>query len=470
MSTSPAEPVVDAATALGNAAKALADADKTRAEADKVRADADRVRAETLAAREVKETAANAAAEDLRAKVIANDLARTQADAARTDKLIEQLGAAIPDLASLNKSTVTFSDGKALRQRESICVAVEAIARGIAADVAAAVSNLELSDGVFVVSDPDLVSGLAAYERLRAETTGLDQALVDTVARARKALQPTEPTEPTLATKHTRQIVPDPVVVAAAVAGKAVTQLASLFELDVDVSTSTSDIPALAVQTAVIGNLLAAGPELKVRHEKARAVNADQSRLLTAIDGVISTDIEASKAVARLDAAIAALGDPAARLADATKQLKDNRPGAAELKAAAQKDLSRLAALTDAHSDLVAVMEKTRVFLAGLTEKPESGGPGLLARALHLEPLTADDNSCVLVLGDAKAETYQAVVKRRLLAPRLQTSTSVEVDYLLIKDAQVVAAGHHSESVSYAAVIKGSGPNWKPLNGLGQFV
>ncbi|WP_076264141.1 hypothetical protein [Intrasporangium flavum] len=203
---------------LADLAQKLADTTKTLADADKVRADSEKARAD--------------------------------ARAARTDKLVEQVAGAVPDLGSLARSSVTFAEGKALRQGELVGLALDKVAAEIAVSVRAVIKDLDPLPSVFVVSDPRVVSSMAAYWQLRNEAEVLTLELTDAESAAAGALE--QPAEPT-----TRVVPPaDAGLAAAAVAGKAVTEVASLFELDVDVRTGDSAVPATSVQAAVIRHLL----------------------------------------------------------------------------------------------------------------------------------------------------------------------------------------------------------------------
>jgi len=293
----------DLLTKMGDASKVFAEAEKVRADADKVRAETDKVRSETEADKQLAQNKLDVAVEDLEAKRIANAAARAEADAARVDKLVAQLSGAVPDLTSLGKSTVTFGGGRALRQGEAIALALDKVASDISNKVVTAINDASVL--LFVVTDPKIVAGLAAYRQLDYEATALETELRGAKANAENELQP----EPA------RMIVAEAGIVAAAVAGKALTQLASLFELEVDVTTGTADIPAYTVQAAVIGKLLAKESAPKIRHEWAR-ISTDSSPLLAAIKRLTTLDVQVATVDARLDGQIRALGDPAARLSE----------------------------------------------------------------------------------------------------------------------------------------------------------
>jgi hypothetical protein len=174
MTQTPAE-IADLLAKAADASKAFAEAEKVRADADKVRADTDKLRSETETARRLTENTLAVAAEDLETKRIANAASRAQADAARVDKVITQLSGAVPDLTSLGKSTVTFGERRALRQGESIGLALDRVACDVADGVKTAAKDKVTQ--VFVVSDPRIVASLAAYRLLIYEASELKAAL-----------------------------------------------------------------------------------------------------------------------------------------------------------------------------------------------------------------------------------------------------------------------------------------------------
>src|SRR5690349_6559093 len=153
MTLTPTE-LADLAKQLADTSKTLAEADKVRADAEKVRADAEQVRVDAEQDERLQQNALEVAAADLDTKVIANDKARWDAQAARTDKLIEQISGAVPDLGSLAKSSVTLAEGKALRQGEMIGLALDKVAAEIAIAVRTGVRELDPLPPLFVVSDP----------------------------------------------------------------------------------------------------------------------------------------------------------------------------------------------------------------------------------------------------------------------------------------------------------------------------
>ncbi len=470
--------LADLTTKLADATKTLADADKVRADSDKVRADSEKVRAETDKARAdtavdrlLAQNKTEIAAADLETKRISNEKARSDAEAVRVDKLIERVSGAVPDLSSLSKSTVSFGEGRALRQGEAISLALRRVVCDVAADVVNAVGNPPENEPavLFVVSDPRLVAALAGYWQIKHEAHQLTLELDAAKQAAEEALKP-----PTLAGGKVWQLAgpDDAALVVAAVAGKVITQVASLFELDVAVTTSASDIPALSVQAGVVHELLSRTRAEKklaveIHHQWARVLTAS-SGLLAAVNGLVDLDIEVAQTDARLTAHIVALGDPAVDLAEATKDAvdpktsPDAKAAATQRKTQAQADLARLQVLEESQTDLTAVVQKLRAFSERITKVSAAGEDSPLTAALSVEPLSSGTgNLYVLVVGGAKAETYQVVVKRRILAPRLQVSTAIEVDYLLVRGEQLVAAGHATASAAYRGKISASGATWK---------
>lgn len=385
----------------------LAELEKKLAEAEQARANADKTRAET-------------------------EKQRAELEAARIDKLIEQATGAVPDLNSLKPSTVTFSEGKALRQGEAISGALEKLARAIAKDVAAKVQTTDpAATRIFVTSEAKVVSLLALYRQLKSEAEFFTRELTSARVKAEAVMV------------RRTDFDAGAGLVCAAVAGKAVTELASLFELTVAATTSATDVPAASVQAAVIGELLAASPELQIRHQWTQPPATD-SPLLAALERLTILDVQAAEVDARLDGMIKSLGE-----------------------AAGQKE--ELGKLHDARNALLAVTTKARAFAERVTEVPEPTGDSLLAVALSVEHLCEPDNaSAVLVVGGARAETNQLLITRRIFSPRLQVSTTVEVDYALLADARILASGHVGDSVSYFAKITPRGAQWtevKPLRG-----
>ena len=468
MTLTPAE-LAALAQSLADTSKTLADADKVRADAEKVRADAEQVRADVEQDRRLQQNALDVAVAELDTKRVANDKARWETQAARTDTLIEQLSGAVPDVGSLSKSSVTFAEGKALRQGELVALALGKVAAEIADAVAAVTRKLDPLAPLFVVSDPRIVASLAAYWQIRNEAETLRSELTAAKTDAERALAP-----PTVVERvpPTDGLAAETVVVAAAVAGKALTEVASLFELDVDVTTSTVDIPATSVQAAVIKSVHATVPTRAVKHQWARIIT-DASLLLTAVKQLVGLDVQSFTVDASLDGAIKALGDPASDLAAAKKDAADEKKSPEEQRAAreradsARADLDRLGLLQAARTRLTAVVQKTRAFADRITAAPAGTQDSPLAVALSVEPLSAGrDLPMVLAVGAGTAETHQMVVKRRLLAPRIQVSTSVAVDFFLVKGDEVLAAGHHRAGSSVHARITRSGSTWTPDGNL----
>lgn len=469
---------------LATASKTLADADKVRADAEKVRADSDSVRADTEKDRRLAQNALDVADADLDAKRIANDKARADNEVARVDKLIEQLTGAVPDLSSLSKSTVTFGEGKTLRQAESNARALSSIAAGIARQVREGIdlttqppdSEQPLKNvTIFVTSETQLVASITSYWQLLEEAQVTINRLTEATSRANQLLGP-EPRRIAYA------IAPGAATVAAAVAGKAITQVASLFELDVAVTTSDGDIPATAVHAAVIRELLrkpaadTPGVETTVRiqHQWAR-VPQESSALRAKVTSLIGADIDAAKATARIDQRVDGYDDVAKRLAAAHKAA-DDEAKASDLREQdktdaedAAKELQLLARLKEAQGSLAGAVAKAKAFADRITAVSDKTGTSPLMAAYAVEPLGASPNDWfVLVLDAAKVESYQMVVKRRVFAPRVQISTSVTVEFFLLNKDGVVAAGRPTASAAFVAKIARKGAaKWKSLDTFG---
>ena len=474
----------DALTALAGfreAVKALAEAEKTRADADSVRADAekaraesDKVRAETEESRAAAQVKLEESQADLEGKRIANDKARWDAEAARVDKTIERLTGSVPDLASLQKNTVTFTGDAALRQGEAVGAALRAAAAQVAEAVNAAlypsgddqVGKRKLPVRVHVTADSNIASAVAAYRQLEAEIVVLVGGFDEANRSANEALRTGE--------QHTVALlaaaVPAAAITVAAVAGEVVTQLASLLEVDVTATTAQTDVPALSVQAAVLGELLRLAPGTEIIHTSMSAPGA-ASAMLESLRGLLERQLGAATTIAQLDQAAEALGDP---------DEKKDPQGAA-----------RLRAIKDAKAALSAVSTRTHEMLERITQRsPEGTSP--LGSALAVEPLVAAPEATpldivldsvlgsalaeeppaearpeaepwVLVLGGATAETSQLIVARRILAPRLQTSASVAIDYFVLHGPLVRAAGRKNAAVAYHGQVTSMGADWTSL-------
>lgn len=468
-SPTPAE-LADLAEKLATTSKALADAEKSRADADKVRADADHVRAGTEKDRQLTQNAIEVADADLDAKRIANDKARAEAESARVDKLISQLSGAVPELSKLQKNTVSFSEGKVLRQAEANALALSGVTAGIAREVMDALAGRPKAT-LFITAEARLVAAIAAYRQLLDEAELLQSRLKEARETAEGLLQPAGRDDITKFVDGGASAA----LVVAAVAGKAITEVASLFEIDVAVTSSAAELPAAAVHASVIHDLLRLAKErnlsLTIQHEWARIPDPD-SPLRRAVKALVAEDHAAAATSLELQAHIEALGDPAGdrakalKAADAAKS-EDERQ-AANLKAeeAAQR-LTKLNTLTTAKTALQAAVAKAKAFADRVSTAPAETGVSPLASAYSVEPLAAKDaDRYVLLLGGATAEANQVVVTRRLLAPRLHVSTSVEAHYLLLGDDGVIAGGRSSASAAYAAKITRSGADWVKIERL----
>lgn len=452
---------------LANTSKTLAEADQQRAGAEKTRADAELVRAQAEEAGRLAQHKLDAAAADVDTKVIANQKARSDAEQARIDKLIAQLSGAVPDLSSLPKSSVTFSEGKVLRQGEAIGLALSKVAAEVAAKVEGA---LQCSDGgrpvLFVMSDAKIVAHLAGYWQIKGEADLLKTRFDEAEKAGNAALAASRK----IATRMA--VAPGTGLAVATMAGKALTQVASLFELEVAVTTAATDISAQTVQAAVIGKLLELSPGLVVHHQWTR-VPLQASVLRIAVGDLIDLDIKAAQLSSRLATGIKALGDPAARLASAQKDAADKnktpqeRADAEQRVVEAEQDIKSLTGLKQARDDLNAVVQKALAFAERVTKVSDKTGESPLTLAFSVEPLTAQQPPHVLVLEGAKAECQQLLIKRRVFAPRLQVSAAVGVDYFLVRGEGLLACGHASAAASYHGKITGGGASWQGVAALG---
>jgi hypothetical protein len=462
------ETIANAVAKLAEAENTRAEADSvrakvenSRAEAEKVRAETEKVRVETEDARAAAQAKLEADRADLEGKRIANDKARWDAEVARVDKSIERLTGAIPDLASLQKSTVTFTGDAGLRQAEAVGAAMQTAAIAVATKVVAALgaaapeaevgtAQTDTATGtpsaapaarVHVTSNTRLMADIAEYRRLDAEIAVLESGLTNAMADAEALLAESA--------EHLRfaTAAPPAGIIAATVAGQAITQLASLLEVDVAATTFTTEVGALSAHAAVLAEILRQAPGTEVVHESL-STPAATSPLLGRLRNLVTLELRAAVVLARLDRALAALG-PAK---------KDEEP----------TTTARRQALADSRTALAAISTKARDLLTRITTAPP-GEPGSLGTVLAVEALataTAGAEPWVLVLGAAPAEASQIVVTRRLLAPRLQTSASVTVDWFLVRGQFVRAAGRECASVAHHARIQRDGAVWSAQTAL----
>lgn len=508
------EALGELAEKLGNAAKSFADADKVRTEADQLRITIEKDRqliqnaldkaAAELETTRIAQEGSRIANEGTR---IANEKTRIEAEGARVDKLITQLTGAVPDLSSLQKNTVTFSEGKVPRQSEAIAGALHAVATRIAGQVKEALSNQETAT-IFVTSEPRLVMAIAGYRQLVAEAGLLKDKLMEARGAKKGRLEGARPLDDV----SRFDLVPGAGIVASAVAGKVLTEVASLFEMDVAVTSSSADIPAATVQASVIQKLLVRDkdgqslPNLTVQHQWARIPDSD-SELHQALVALTSEYLDAVGADAALETQLAELTTLEETLAAARKIAGDKSTSETERAQAeatikdAEEKLEVLPARKRAKSVLESAIEQAKAFTERITTVDSGTGESPLMSAHAVEPLAqtgdnpsspadagepegqTDDNPPtpadatkpvtetrstphVLLLGGAKAEANQVVVTRRILAPRVHISTSVEAQYLLVQGTSVLAAGHLTDSAAYTTKLAYEQQAWLKIPAL----
>lgn len=442
-----------------------------------------------------------AAAADLLAKQLANEKARQELATTRTTALKDALTASVPDLAGTAAPVVGFSQGATMRQGEATGLALADAAAQIARSVAAAVEPP--AEGgrtrIHVTSDPNLLTALVRHRQLVAEATLLRSALEAAAGGAAAVLAPEvegiHEKELLDATGEPRwaegfdldqdlgsvlggltgaALTPSlgpAALVAGPLLGEAATQVVSLLETQVDVRGERADIPARSVHAAVIAALLRAEVQLEVVHETIGTPPAE-SALIGLVTDLVRLDQELGRPALELDAAIADQGDPAADLAAARKSRDAAAEGSAA-RARAEADLrdaatraARLATLTGARTAVWAAVTAAAAYVERVSRTPDVGGASPLAAAVAVEPL-ADGATLVLVVGGASAESSQVMVTRRLAAPRLQTATTVEVDWFLVRGPVTVAAGRAGGSASFHGRIGRQGAVWQRVPGLG---
>lgn len=448
-------------TAIAGATKTLADAEKVRAETDKLRAEREEIEL-------LRQNKLEVAGVDLETKRLANQKASQENEAARIDKLISQVTGVLPDIASVGKSTVTFAEGSALRQGEAALLATKAVAGAIAAHIRAVFESSAPGAGpIYLSSNTSILTAVAGYRQISAEAEVLMTTLNSARSDANKIL------EQIPAPPYRRFVEKEAGFALAAFAGAAVQQVASLFELEVAVTTNTSDIAALSMHAAVAGKISEGGFSRELRHESARVPPGD-SILLTTIKELVSVDIDLADLALKLDQWIEALGEPVTELAalqEALKAAKSDEERDAEIAEAGER-IEKLKQAKDARTRLTAVVEKAAAFAARIVKVSDTKGVSPLEQALAVEAMassTNGDTPLILIIPAAVAETSQLVIKRRIFAPRFQTSTSVQVMYFLVQGENIYASGLASKSISFRGKITRFAAKWskaKPLDQL----
>ena len=334
---------------------------------------------------------------------IANDKAIEENRTARVTNLRTQLSAAVPDISALPKNTVSFSEGRALRQAEATTIALQqaSVAMAESIDEALRTNSIDVSAPIHISSSTDLVRPLLVYRRLYDEASLLQKEL-DGEAKAAKALLEPKPRERRDVGAEFAPAAPfagaDVGLAAAGALGTAITEVASLFEQDTAIQSLAYDVSVTTVHAAIAHELLQRLGTRKVRHETTRLPSLDKSPLLGLIRDLIDSDVELAKITKLLEVRIADLGDPEA---DATKA--EQAKAAAEKKrdkdaeARADSDLAsarergeRLAELKDAKAGIAAVLEKATAFATRVTTAPAAGEPSPLQTAIVVEPLHTD--------------------------------------------------------------------------------
>ena len=435
-----------------------------------------------------------AAAADLLAKQLANEKARQELATTRTTALKDALTASVPDLAATASPAVGFTQGATMRQGEATALALADAAGQVARAVATAVGSPAEGEAVrvHVTSDPNLLAAVVRYRQLVAEATLLRSALEAAAGGAQDALAPPEtlveldrefldagsswsgegidlevdlgaPIGGITGAALLPALGPT-ALVAGPLLGEAAAQAAALLEYEVDVRGERADVPARSVHAAVIAALLRSEVRLEVVHESIGTPSAD-SALLGLVTDLVRLDQELVRPALDLDAAVGALGDPAADLTAARKARDAAAEGSPERTEAegrirdATERAARVVILTGARTAVQAAVTKAAAFVERVARTPDGGGASPLAAAVTVEPL-AGGSTLVLVVGGASAESSQVMVTRRLAAPRLQTATTAEVDWFLVRGPVMVAAGRAGGSVSFHGRIDRKGATW----------
>ncbi len=369
-----------------------------------------------------------------------------EAETEKLNSLISQLSGVIPELSKLQKNTVTFSEGKVFRQAEVIAAALPQLAKEIADEVMKCLPYPPGATTLFITSEFQLVAAIAKYRQIVDEIGQLKSQLI--AGRQAKTLLTrgalaSNSSISRAATRARRAAIAQRAMVALAPAiGKTLTEVASLFETDTTVTSSSTGLPKLVFHAAVINALLAphAGrtttAELSIQHEwtSIPAANSPMREAMNELD----TEYRAAQAAL-------------AELLSHVEMLRDTK----------DESWSPPKGLETAQINLEAAIARTNEFANRIGTVSKETGLSPLVAAYHVEPLAdLKDGAYVLVLGDATAESNQVTVTRRLLFPRLHITATVEAHYFLLNGGGIIAAGHPSVSRAYTTNLGKSNSEW----------
>lgn len=428
--------IADISKIIAEAAKAQAEATNSLATADKSRADAEKVRQEVALATVQQATALDSAKADLETKRLSNQKTEQDNQADRINKMITWATAAVPDIASLQKNSITVSNGTVLFEGRQVAKAMRVAAERIAADLSPKLTDTT----VYVTADATILTSIAGYRQIESEADVIERAIGEDNDGLSKAI------DTLLLNRNVPMRVGiasfEAAAVAAGVTGALAKQVATLFEVDVAGTVERTDVEALDLQVTVINALLGSDSNLDIRLQFARIPSRD-STLQSTLKNLQTRDLTLARLKQSLDDYITELTDIAARVADIETALRGNmsaekRKELETKRDGLAKDFEPFADAKRLQSEAKAVIDKLHNFLARLSELNEKSGLSPFQQALAVEGML-DVNSVILIVPPAKAESTQITVARRLFWPRLLNETTVTAKYIAVQRERVLA-------------------------------
>jgi len=561
---------------LAQAETAAATAADLHAKAEESLANAESTRISNTIAQAGVATADDTAAADLRAKQLANEKAESDQRVLELKEMIALAKGTVPDLSTVQKNTVTFSDGKAMREAEITRAALVSASKAAASQILGNMTpaeifrreaiaalrshqdgesfppELEASESAWLARAAELdasvrslrqiaqrcrveagrleaaeqeaaamkkareaasAEGLAADRELAAiaargaaeavgntpnpyptrtllvtatstllgdfvtrqnvhvEGVTLQTALANLIAAITTAVTPTSTTGLRSARTGAPTILPlaAPAVTAATVAASVVsagiTQLAKLAEVDVDVRGASSEVAAISVHATLIEAIRTECHEshsshlVHLLHESVASPHAE-SPITRVLEDLVGSVTALTTQVALLDAKRT---KAATAIAATETALKAKLPPEEKKKLLTQlQEQTAKRDVLDALSTKATALTKQHTdFVTRITTPSEKTGRTALGVALMMEQV--DDDTAILVVSGANAQTHQMMISRRLRMPRLQISATVAFDWFLLVRGRITASDRATGSIALHAEATRHGFDWQTL-------
>jgi len=370
---------------------------------------------------------------------IANDSARQKAANDVTDAHIARLKDAATQVTSIPRNTVTVPSAAVFWQAEIASEALNEAMNQLAASVAETVAGVQR---IFVTTSPSFEADCVEYS---------------VMLNRLKALTESAPTQPGGVPTGASGFIGglEGLSEGADAAATVANAILTAFQTDSTATSSTSTVADFDVETAVGGALLAlANSPSIVLHSVTTPLPGSPlqqklSQLVAAANRLPAAPVSAAQG--SNSQAPAKGGDP-------------SKPGVEPSGAAA------------------ALKTEIDSYVATISAPATGGGPSALVRALLVERAVADDaewpvdrtenpeqhddavgpniEKAVLVVRSADIANDQVVVQRRIFNPRLVVTSYATLNYALLRDGIVIAAGTVTGSSGYSVVLKRSGISW----------